>query len=299
MRFCRFPKDSRLKDEKKSEAVTDNMNIFEIILIQPLANGLILFYRLLGENMGLAVIFFSLALRLILNPLTKPYMESMKKMKEFNPQLAKLKKKYANDKMKLAQAQADYYREKGIKPGAGCLPYLLQIVVLIAFFNVFTQTFSSSEDLTMSFNKLLYSPLKFEEGQTINTKFLYLDISKPDTISVPGIDFTFPGPVLILAALSQFFSSKLMSKQTDVEQKMARETKEKEDDMQVAMKKSMIYTFPFFTLVIGRRFASGLALYWLVFSLTQVFQQVKIQGIKSLPLFKIKDNNDSLKKLVK
>jgi len=255
------------------------MNIFQLILIQPLANGLILFYRILGGNMGLAVIFFSLALRLILNPLTKPYMESMKKIKEFNPQLEKIKKKYANDKMKLAQAQADFYREKGIKPGAGCLPYLLQVVVLIAFFNVFRTTLSNGTDITESFNNLLYAPLKFAQDEVINTKFLYLDISKPDTFTIPGVSFSFPGLFLILAAISQFMSSKLMMKQSDVEQKVAKKTKGAEDDMQVAMQRSMIYTFPLMTLVVGRNFASGLALYWLVFSLTQVYQQIRVQGV--------------------
>src|SRR3972149_5901029 len=104
--------------------------MFTTILTQPLTNGLILFYRLLGSNMGLAIIGFSLFLRVLLNPLTKPYMDSMKKMKDFAPQLEKLKKKYKNDKINFGQSQADFYKNKGIKPGAGCLPYLLQIVVL-------------------------------------------------------------------------------------------------------------------------------------------------------------------------
>lgn len=260
------------------------MNIFTLFLIQPLANGLTLFYRLLGQNMGLAIIFFSLFLRLLLNPLTKPYLESMRKIKEFSPHLNKLKKKYKNDNLKLAKAQADFYKERGIKPGAGCLPYLLQIVVLIAFFNVFTRTFSSAGNLTENFNTLLYQPLKFQQGDEVNTKFLYLDISKPDLVSIPGINFNFPGPVLILAALAQFVSSKLMTAQSDVEQRVAKKTKGAEDDFQVAMQRSMIYTFPLFTLIIGRKFASGLALYWLVFSLTQVYQQVRIQGTKSIAL---------------
>ncbi|MEK6852694.1 MAG: membrane protein insertase YidC, partial [Nanoarchaeota archaeon] len=87
----------------------------------------------------MAIIGFSLGLRLLLNPLTKPYMESMKRMKEFEPHLAKLKKKYKNDKKKLLAAQTELYKQKGINPGAGCLPYLLQIVVLIALFNVFNK----------------------------------------------------------------------------------------------------------------------------------------------------------------
>ena len=118
------------------------MNIFNVVLIEPLANGLILFYKLLGGNMGLAIIGFSFALRFLLNPLTKPYMQSMKRMKDFEPQLAKLKERHKDDKKKLMEAQTEFYKQKGINPGAGCLPYLLQIVILIALFNVFTRVLS-------------------------------------------------------------------------------------------------------------------------------------------------------------
>lgn len=254
------------------------MNIFTTILIEPLANGLMLFYRILGGNMGLAIIGFSLFLRFILNPLTKPYMESMKKMREYAPQLTKLKKKHEGDKIKFAQAQADFYKEKGINPGAGCLPYLLQIVVLIAFFNVFTRTLSPDVDPTGSFNELLYEPLKLSQGQEINTDFLYLNITRPDVFNLPSLPFPIPGPILILAALIQFLSAKVTSPAAKIEQSIAEKTKGEADDFQVAMQKYMVYTFPLFTLIIGIRFASGLALYWLVFSTTQAYQQVRAQG---------------------
>jgi YidC/Oxa1 family membrane protein insertase len=254
------------------------MNIFTVLLTQPLANGLIFFYRVLGNNFGLAIIAFSLFLRFILNPLTRPYMKSMSKMKEFAPQLDKLKKKHKNDKVKLAQAQADFYKQKGIKPGAGCLPYLLQIVVLIAFFNVFNRTLNSGSNLIENFNELLYPLLKFGEGEVLNTSFLYLDITKPDAIQISGLPFPLPGPLLLLAALTQFLSAKIMSPYSKTEEKVAAKTPQASDDIQVAMQKSMIFTFPLMTLFIGLRFASGLALYWLVFSLTQSYQQYKTYG---------------------
>ncbi|OGM02590.1 hypothetical protein A2115_01065 [Candidatus Woesebacteria bacterium GWA1_41_8] len=265
------------------------MNIFTVLLIQPLTNGLILFYKLLGGNLGLAIIGFSLFLRVVLNPLTKPYMESMRKMKDLGPQLNKLKKKYKDDKVKFMQAQTDFYKEKGINPSAGCLPYLLQIVVLIAFFNVFTTTLTNG-DLAQSFNTLLYEPLKFSQNEQVNTRFLYMDITKPDTIHLPGVNFEFPGPVLILAALVQFLSAKVMAPYVKEEEKVAKKTKEGSDDFQVAMQQSMIYTFPLFTLIIGLRFASGLALYWFVFSLSQMYQQVVTQGWGGLTpwLYKLK-----------
>jgi len=228
--------------------------------------------------MGLAILGFGLFLRVILNPLTKPYMESMKKMKDFAPQLEKLKKRHTGDKVKLAQAQSEFYKQKGINPGAGCLPYLLQIVVLIAFFNVFSRVLTPNGDIVVRFNELLYEPLKFGAQEIINTKFLYLDVTRPDVINIPFLPLPLPGPVLILAALVQFLSAKIMAPYVKEEEKIAEKTDEKADDIQAAMQKSMIYTFPLMTLVIGFRFASGLALYWLLFSIYQAIQQYNSQG---------------------
>lgn len=259
------------------------MNIFNIILIQPLANGLILFYRILGENMGLAIIGFSFALRILLNPLTKPYMESMKKMKDIEPQVAKLKLKYAKDQKGLMQAQTELYRQKGINPGAGCIPYILQIVVLIALFNVFNRVLKSEG--IAGFNELLYSPLKFVTGDVLNTKFLYLDITKPDVFHIPGLPFPIPGPLLFLASFLQLIASQMMAPFVKQEEKVAKKTVSQADDMQVSMQKSMTYTFPLFTLVFGVGFPSGLALYWMLFSFWQVWQQYRSSGWGGLTPF--------------
>ena len=251
--------------------------MFTTVLVQPLANGLAIVYDFVN-NMGLAIIIFSILLRVILNPLTKPYMESMKKMKDIAPQLEKLKRKYKGDKLKLAQAQSGIYKQKGINPGAGCIPYLLQIVILIAFFRMFTLTLSSG-DLTNNFNKLLYEPLKFASNAEINTKFLYLDITQPDIFRFPFLPFAVPGVFLILAAIVQLLSSKMMAQPAKVERISAGKTKEPADDMQAMMQQSMIYTFPLFTLFFGMKFPAGLTLYWLTFSLTQFWQQYNTYGL--------------------
>ena len=238
----------------------------QTLLVQPLVNGLILFYRLLGQNMGIAILAFSLFLRFLLNPLTKPYMASMKKIKEAEPQLKKLKEKYKDDKAGLMKAQADFYKEKGINPGAGCLPYLLQIVVLFALINVFTEVLAPGEPGISHLNDLLYSPLKFSDGATITTRFLYLDLAKPDKFAVPGLPFPIPGPTLILAALLQLVSSLMMFPAVKAEEKLAKKTVSKEDDFQTSSQKSMLYTFPLMTVLFGMSFPAGLALYWLIFS---------------------------------
>lgn len=246
--------------------------MFTTILVQPLANGLILFYNLLGHNLGLAIIVFSIALIIALRPLTRPYMDSMKKMRELAPQLEKIKKKHKGDQMKLAQAQAELYRQNKINPGAGCLPYLLQIIILIAFFNLFTRTLSGG-DITANFNELLYPQLQFQEGQHINTNFLTFDLTKPDVFHVPGLPFALPGILLIASAIAQFYSAKAMSAFNQASTDVAKKTKNEADDIQAAMQKSMTYTFPIITLIVGLNFAAGLALYWLTFSLIQLYQQ--------------------------
>lgn len=228
--------------------------------------------------MGLAIIGFSFALRFLLNPLTKPYMQSMKRMKDFEPQLAKLKERHKDDKKKLMEAQTEFYKQKGINPGAGCLPYLLQIVILIALFNVFTRVLSPNGDVVVKFNQFLYSPLRFAEGEAINTRFLYLDITRPDSFKVSFLPFSIPGPILIFAALLQFVSAKMMTPFQKLEEKVAKKTKGATDDLQVSMQKSMSLTFPLFTLIFGLSFPSGLALYWLLFSLFQLLQQYKTSG---------------------
>jgi len=260
-------------------------NIFTIALVQPLTNGLILFYKVLGQNLGVAILVFSLFLIFLLRPLTKPYMQSMKKIRDLEPQLAKLRKKFGKDKLKMSQAQAELYKQNKINPAAGCLPYILQFAVLIALFQVFTAALSGPDIASGKLNQLLYQPLKFTDGQRVNTKFLYLDISKPDTFSIPGVPFGLPGLFLLLATLAQFLSVKIMAPYLSEEQKIAKKTKSQADDMQVAMQSSMTYTLPLMTLIFGLRFPSGLALYWLVFSVVNVWQQVGMSGWGSLTPF--------------
>lgn len=251
------------------------------ILTPILINGLILFYEYLGKNLGVAVILFSIFLIFVLRPLTKPYMQSMKRIREMEPQLAKLKKKFGTDKLKLSQAQAGLYKQNKINPTAGCLPYLLQFAVLIALFGVFTTVFSNGES-TQNINSKLIPLLQFSQNEVINTKFLYMDISKPDTFQIPGISFGLPGLFLILATIAQFLSVKITAPYISEEQKIAKKSKSELDDVQVTMQKSMMYMLPLMTIIFGLRLPSGLALYWLVYSVVNVWQQVSMSGWGSL-----------------
>ena len=107
---------------------------------------------------------------------------------------------------------------------------------------------------------------------------MYLDVAEPDRITIPSIPFPLPGPILILAAFIQLASAKIMAPQAKAQEKAAKKTPQAADDIQVAMQKSMVFTFPLLTLVIGLNFPSGLAIYWLIFSASQGYQQFKTHG---------------------
>lgn len=249
-------------------------DIWYIFLFQPLLNLLIFFYKIFWNNLGLAIIFLTLVIRVILIPLTIPSLKIAQKMKKIAPELEKLKQKYKNNQQKFAQAQLELYRKEGINPAAGCLPQIIQLIVLIALYQAFAKVLIQDGEVVQKVNQILYPFLKLAEETAINTRFLYLDLAKPDVFSLPGLKFPLPGVFLLAAALVQFLSSKIMQPAIKKEEKIVSQTPSPQDDLAVVMQKQMLYLFPLMTIVIGYSFPSGLVLYWFIFSLFTLIQQI-------------------------
>lgn len=249
------------------------MNIWETIFLQPLVNGLLVFYHLLTNNLGLAIIAFTIFTRLILIPVTSPSLKAMQKMRELSPEIEKLKRRHKDDKTKLMQAQADLYKRYGVNPAAGCLPQLVQIILLFALVQVFS--LFSQGDIN-NVNKLAYEGLRLKEA--IDAQFLYLDLTKPDTIPVSWLPVALPGPFLIVSAILQLVSSKMLTPAVKQEGKIAKQTSSQTDDIMASTQQQMLYLFPIMTIFIGYTFMSGLVLYWFVLSLVQVMQQYAVGG---------------------
>ena len=87
------------------------------------------------HNYGWSMVVFTLLIKLILLPLDYKSRKSMRRMTRLQPQVAKLQKKYANDKEKLNQKTAELYRREGINPMSGCLPMLVSMVILFIMFD--------------------------------------------------------------------------------------------------------------------------------------------------------------------
>lgn len=111
--------------------------------LRPISIGLLYvlqaLYRIV-HNYGWVLVIFAFLIKLILYPLTRSSMKSMKQMQELQPKINALREKYKNDPQRLNVELMKLYKQQGINPMGGCLPLLLQLPILIALFNLFRTT---------------------------------------------------------------------------------------------------------------------------------------------------------------
>ncbi|MGD9129418.1 MAG: YidC/Oxa1 family membrane protein insertase [Candidatus Woesebacteria bacterium] len=240
-------------------------------LVELFSNLLLMLYSLVG-NMGIAIIVFTIAIRSLLIPLTLPSLKSRKKMTKMKPELDKLKKKHKNDKKALQMAQLELYKKYNVNPVAGCLPQILQLLILIVLYKAL-----------MSF---INNGAVEIDGQVINNSFLWLDLTQPDQ------RYFLP----IFAGISQLFLALMISPGGEVpdivpnksRSKKVKKANEKEEDMAemaAMMQKQMIFVMPVMTALIALRFPSGMALYWITTTVFSIIQQYFVSGLGGLKLY--------------
>ena len=253
------------------------IELWNQLLFHPLLNALIGLDRFTG-NFGWSIVLLTVGLRLAMTPLVLPSLRMSKIMQELSPELAKLKTQFKDDKQGLMKAQAELYKQHGANPASGCLPQIIQILVLIALFNAFNSVLVPNGNLIEKLNPLLYSFNKLPKDFHLSNSFFYLNLAKPDTFKISGIPFPLPGFFLLITGLIQLFSSKMMAPEIKAEQKLAEKTPQDSDDTMAAVQQQMLYMFPLMTIIFGFQFPSGLVLYWLVFSLVSMVQQYYATG---------------------
>ena len=237
------------------------MEIWNLLIYTPIFNVLIFFYRLCGNDIGLAVIGVTVFFKVLTYPLQQPAIEFSNKQRELKPKIDELKAKYT-DKQELAQKQMELYRENGINPALGCLPQLFSIIfIFFPLYTIFSKFLGHQLD-NSAMNALLYNwdYLKFQDTEVINTMFLGFDFSQKSYI------------LATLSAISQFVLSKLMMPQTKKMESIAKNTPDKADDIMYNMQEQMVYTMPILTFIIGIGLPSGLAWYWLVSTVITALQ---------------------------
>lgn len=232
----------------------ENMiEFFKTILYQPLLNLLVVFYNLIpGHDLGVAIIFLTLIVKLILFPLSRQSIKAQKSLKDLQPKIEEIKKKYANQKDKQAQAMMMIYKENKINPLSSCLPLLIQFPILIAVFQVFRVGLTNASLPIYSF---IHNP------GTLNVMaFGILNLSKPNFI------------LALVTSVLQYLQIKVLADNQPVKE-MIKQKEAKDENMMSIMNKQMKFMMPIMTFFIGLTLPSGLMLYWLVSVLITIFEQ--------------------------
>jgi len=105
------------------------------IIAKPLLLSLKFFYKYIG-NYGLAIILITIIIKILFWPLANKSFKSMKGMQNIQPEIAKLKEQYKDNKEEFAKQQMALYKQYNVNPLGGCLPMLLQIPVFISLYRV-------------------------------------------------------------------------------------------------------------------------------------------------------------------
>lgn len=192
----------------------------------------------IGLSLGIAIIIFTIIIKLAMSPITYKSFLSQAKMKVLRPDIAELGEKFKKDPMKKQQETMKLYNKAGVNPMAGCIPALIQLPFMYASFQFFPAAFELrqkgflwADDLS-SFDSVVKLPFHIP---------LY-----GDHISL------FP----ILAAIAIFFYMKM----TSGDQQMAAPQQEGMPDM-AKMMKIMIYVSPLMMLIFFNSYGAGLSLY--------------------------------------
>jgi YidC/Oxa1 family membrane protein insertase len=230
------------------------LQLFQVILVQPLFNLLAVIYALLpGHDFGVAIIVMTIIIRLLLWPLVNKQLHSQRAMQKIQPEVARIRTEAKGDKQKESAMLMELYREKGINPFGSLLPLLVQLPIFIALYTVLRDMIKPGEIAHLAYpfvkNMNVFADILHHSAVFHPTFLGFIDLTKP-AIGLAA-----------LAAVCQFFQTKMLS------------PKSPQGDAQAQAVASMIYIFPVVTFLIGLSLPSALALYWITTSLVAIFQQ--------------------------
>jgi YidC/Oxa1 family membrane protein insertase len=237
--------------------------MWDTIILNPAINALLLIYDLLWNNFGLAIIVFTVIIRLITLPLTMQQTRSQQKMQQLqgSKEWLDIQKKFKDDKQKLQQAQLELYRKIGFNPLSGCLPLLIQFPIIIGLYQSITRTLASTPVQLLDLSKHFYP---FIPGLAslipLHTRFLWIaDLGAPERLFLPFLP-QFGIPVLtILVFITTWLSTKLTTPVTG-------------DSQSASMGKMMSWYMPILLAWFSYSFAAGLAIYFVVSNALQIVQ---------------------------
>lgn len=227
--------------------------IFQSLFYQPILSLLVFFYNIFGD-LGLAIIFLTIFVKLILYPLSKKSIKSQKALQDLQPRIEEIKERNKGDQQATSVEIMALYKDNKVNPFSSCLPLLIQLPFFIAIFRVFRNIVEN--DYLLNNSHLLYSFIKNPE--TIDVlSFGFFNLAEKSIL------------LALLAGLAQFWQAKMMN----IKKPVVKTEGSKDEGMMAIMNKQMLYIMPLVTVFIGSTMPAGLTFYWFLTTLFTALQQ--------------------------
>lgn len=264
------------------------MGLFDIILVQPIFNILVFIYGIIpGHDFGIALILFTILIRIALWPLVRKQLHQTKLMRKIQPDLARIKKRSNGNKQLEAQLMMELYREKGVNPFSSIGILILQLPIFIALYavvRIITENDNNIPKYTYHFlenipfiGNLVHNPHSFNES------LLGLVSLSKHAVENGGAVYW---PLLILSVLAgalQFWQSKQLLPQAKDGRKLRDMLKDQasgkqidQSELSAAMSGRMVYLFPALTFFVSIYLAGALVLYLATTSAVAIIQQARV-----------------------
>jgi YidC/Oxa1 family membrane protein insertase len=235
------------------------MDVFDIVLLQPMLNLLTLLSRILFDNLGLAIIAMTVVMLIVMWPLQAAQMRSSRAMQELRPKLDALKKKYGKDSKRLQEETFKLYKEAGVSYGGCAFTMLIQMPIWIALYQVVIQGLANSPEYLFGLSKQLYGWSFIQGAVPLNNHFLWLDLSQGDII------------MAILTAGSMWLLQKTSTPMGG-------------DASQQSMNNMMLWMMPLMFGFFALSLPSALSVYWVGANVGRIIIQVRTNGWQGLTL---------------
>jgi YidC/Oxa1 family membrane protein insertase len=234
--------------------------MWETIIVNPFTNALLMIYKLVGGNFGIAIILFTILIRVITHPLMASQIKGSTKMQEMqnSKEWQDIQKKYKDDKEKLAQEQMKYYKTIGYNPLSSCLPSIIQIPLIFGLYQSIMRALAASPMQLLTLTRTVYSFFHVGGLVPLNSKFLWMNLGQPERIYVLGYAIPF---LAIIVAITTYIQSKVT---------MPPSTNPK--DQGAMMGKMMTLYMPLLLGYFALTFASGLSVYFIIGNLIGIAQ---------------------------
>jgi len=229
--------------------------------ISLMINILLYIYAFVGQNFGVAIILFTILIRLVLYPLNAQQVKQTKAMQDMqeNKKWKAIQKKYKDDREKLAQEQMALYKELGVNPFGSCLPTLIQFPIIIGLYQAIIRALAVSPLQLLNLSKHITNGADLIP---LNNHFLWMDLSLPEKdfgLTIAG----FGVPILaVVVVVTSYLQTKLMTPPSTGGA----------NDQSAQMTRMMGLYMPIFMGWLAYSFSSGLALYFVISNVATILQ---------------------------